>query len=483
MANNYNKSFNFKYGLQVDDDNFIVNPNGLVGIGTSIPNELLDVRGNVKVSGFVTASNIFATNVYISGTPSYNSVSIGNISIASGVITATTGVVTYYGDGSKLSNIPTSYWILSGSTIYSTRNVGINTTNPTFSLQVGPNPLVFPTGIGINSSGNVYSNGIVTAVSFSGSGQNLAFLNASNITSGTLSTSFFPSSIRLSGIITASSFSGSGAGLTALNASNITSGTISTAYFPSNIGISGTVTAAKFVGDLTGTATTALNLSSTGSISLSSVNAGFTSIGVATITNSLYVVGFPAKIGVGTTSAPQSDIEVNKTGISSIRVVSNNNIALIGIGRSAEIRTGNTDTYYSYSTGDSLDILNLNSGNVNTYLDYGVAGVNTGSFNWIHGQIPYSPLMTLTYDGKLGLGITNPTAKLYVVGSSYFTGISTIDSNLNVSNNLQVNGNAIINGNISVGGIGTINPVSVSVVGNQLIFNVVGIGSTSLTLA
>ena len=36
---NYKKSFNFRNGVQVDDDNFIVNPNGLVGIGTSFPRE------------------------------------------------------------------------------------------------------------------------------------------------------------------------------------------------------------------------------------------------------------------------------------------------------------------------------------------------------------------------------------------------------------------------------------------------------------
>ena len=33
---NIRKSFNFKNGVQVDNDKFIVNPNGLVGIGTTI---------------------------------------------------------------------------------------------------------------------------------------------------------------------------------------------------------------------------------------------------------------------------------------------------------------------------------------------------------------------------------------------------------------------------------------------------------------
>ena len=56
---NYKKSFNFRNGVQVDDDNFIVNPNGLVGIGTSVPTEFLDVRGTAKVVGVATIKNTF----------------------------------------------------------------------------------------------------------------------------------------------------------------------------------------------------------------------------------------------------------------------------------------------------------------------------------------------------------------------------------------------------------------------------------------
>jgi hypothetical protein len=108
--------------------------------------------------------------------------------------------------------------------------------------------------------------------------------------------------------------------------------------------------------------------------------------------------------------------------------------------------------------------------------------------------------MTLTYNGNLGLGITNPTTKLYVVGSSYLAGITTIDSILTVKNNLYVNGDAnfdksinspVINAdNVDVTGIVTAsgftsgsNPVSITVSGNVLTFTVPGVGSTSLTLS
>jgi hypothetical protein len=437
---NYYKSFNFKNGIQIDNDNFIVNANGLVGIGTTVPTELLDVRGNTKIVGILTATSVQSQNFYVSGVSTHNNLNVGNISINSGIITAKTGIVTYYGDGSKLSNIAGSYWSSASNGIYSTNNVGIATTNPEYNLQIGPNPFESLEGIVFDNYGNVYSNGIITATSFSGSGNSLINLNASNISSGTLNNSRLPSNVNLSGIVTAKSFVGSGAGVTSLNASNIISGSLSNSRLPSNISVSGIVTASSFVGNLSGTATTASNLVSTGSISVNSAIAGVASVGILTVSNTLRLVGFPAKIGIGTTADPQSDIEVRKTGISSIRVISENNIALIGIGRSSEIRTGNTDTYYSYSTPNSLDILNHSPGNVNFYLDYGSAGVGTGTFHWIHGQIPFNPLMSLTYNGNLGLGITNPSSKLYVNGTGYFSGNVNIEGQVNILNNLNVTG-------------------------------------------
>ena len=64
---NIKKAFNFRNGVQVDDDNLIVNSNGLVGVGTTVPTEALDVRGRVRViadsavagSGVVNATMAF----------------------------------------------------------------------------------------------------------------------------------------------------------------------------------------------------------------------------------------------------------------------------------------------------------------------------------------------------------------------------------------------------------------------------------------
>jgi len=449
---NYNKSFNFRNGVQVDDDNFIVNANGLVGIGTSIPTAFLDVHGTAKVTGLVTA-----TNLAISGVSTFYS----NVRVGSGItMYASTGIVSataFYGDGSNLLNVEqvaVDGWIVNAGNLSTTSKVGIGTTLPYHSLQVGQNPLT-GNGFSVDAlTGNVNTTGIITAPSFVGNVVGNITGNINSIGVSTFTTLKVGTSVTITdGIVNSNSFVGNLTGN--INSSGIS--TFSTLKVGTGVTISGgIVTATSFsgpltgtvTGNLTGTATTASTLPSSATISITSVNSGFSSTGIATITDTLYVTGFSAKIKVGTATAPEADIEVNKSGISSIRVISGNNVASIGIGRSAEIRTGNVDNLYPYSTRNSLDIINYNAENVNYYLDYGSAGVGTGNFNWIYGQSPSSPLMSLTYGGNLGLGITNPQSKLYVVGTSYITGITTIDNDLRVNNDLYT-GNLTFTGSIS----------------------------------
>ena len=90
---NYKKSFNFKSGVQVDTDNFIVNANGLVGIGTSVPRRLLDVYGTVRTSGLVTAANVYSTGISTFG--SSLEVSTGTLKVGTAVtIDSTSGIIT-----------------------------------------------------------------------------------------------------------------------------------------------------------------------------------------------------------------------------------------------------------------------------------------------------------------------------------------------------------------------------------------------------
>ena len=197
---NYNKSFNFRNGVQVDEDDLIVR-GSLVGIGTSVPRSALDVVGNVDVSGLVTS-----TSLYVSGIATFTDVRIGTgITIYgnAGIISA-----TFYGDGSNLVNIPTSQWVdvnpgTGVTSIYAIGNVGIATTSPTNTFQVGGRVEDGDSGVGISSAGNIRASGIVTASSFDGDGSALTALNASQITSGTISEDRLPENLNVTGIVTA----------------------------------------------------------------------------------------------------------------------------------------------------------------------------------------------------------------------------------------------------------------------------------------
>ena len=164
---NIRKTFNFRDGVQVDDEALVVKGDR-VGVGTTSPDESLDVRGNAKVIGIITANNL-----EISGVSTFTQVSIGStisLDSTSGVITAS----SYKGDGSTLTGLPTSQWQnvnivgAGASPIYVDGNVGIFTTNPANSLQVGGNPNASQQGVGFNSEGGVVASGVITATSFSG---------------------------------------------------------------------------------------------------------------------------------------------------------------------------------------------------------------------------------------------------------------------------------------------------------------------------
>jgi len=532
---NIRKTFNFRNGVQVDDDNLIVNPLGLVGVGTTVPTEALDVRGNLKVVGFLTVSEAYVPYITVGvqtattlRLPNASSSIIGaGISIRSGIVTASSGLATYYGDGRYLQGLPTSQWIdvdsgLGYTSIYAQGNVGVGTNYPLYTFQVGgdANQSRFIRGVGIDSSGNIYGTGIVTSYKFVGIGSDLTLLNASNISSGTITgdrissvyNSSLPANISVSGIITASS--GFVGNITGNVTGNITGNV--------NGNVVGLVT-----GNLVGIATTARDLTSDARVTITSITSNLSRSGISTVDTRLDVSG---SVGVGTTgSGVKSDIHVVRSGISSIQVTSFSGEASITVGRTLEqknssgsIRFGNTIGLYPYSRTSSFDIINYDSGNINSYIHLGNAsGINTGSFNWFYGKDPSNPLLTLTYTGNLGIANTNPTSKLSVSGNASITGIvsatnvsasSSItaqdlyitgsaslpplpQTNLNLItgistfNNLKVNDTTIIASKLGVGTDSVVNSQSIQVGsgagGNVVtIFNSgIAIGTTAITAA
>tara|TARA_Y100000592_G_scaffold79688_1_gene125719 strand:+ start:9005 stop:10957 length:1953 start_codon:yes stop_codon:yes gene_type:complete len=426
---NIRKQFNFRNGVQVDDDNLIVSPTGLVGIGTSVPTEALDVRGNLSVTGFATASELRSPTLTISGNATIasldaDSVVSTGVSIGNGIIRhASAGVVTYYGDGGSLQNLPTSQWIdtdvgLGFTSIYSQGNVGVGTTDPRDTFQIGGNNKTnafFEGGVRINDTGNVVITGITTSGGFTGIGQSITQLNADNIATGTIATARVPQ--------------------------------LSNANIPDSLNLTGDIEAQSgFIGDLTGDvtgnlvgiATTARDLTSDARVSIDDLVASTSTVGTSTVTTRLISTG---DVGIGTENFDiLSDLHIRKgVGISSILVSSDDDLAKITVSRtgvtsntSGSIQFGNPSNLYPYSGYEDFDIINEGVGNVNTYLHYGFAGINTGNFNWFYGQTPADPLMVLTYEGRLGIGLTTPTRKLDVGGDA------SVTSDLNVGNNVSV---------------------------------------------
>jgi hypothetical protein len=481
----YNKSFNFRNGVQVDDDNFIVNANGLVGIGTSIPTEFLDVHGTAKVTGLVTARNLAITGV----STFYSDVKIGSgitFNPSTGAVRAT----TFFGSAAGLTGIyaiAVDGWYVNAGNISTTSKVGIGTDIPNYSLQVGQDPIT-GNGMSIDAlTGNVNTTGILTASSFVG---NITG-NINSIGISTFSTLKVGTGVTISGgIVTATSFVGplTGTAATTTNIPNLTGAitsnntTTSLGSFTSAqlatalsdetgsganvfstsptlvtpvlgnatatsivvgsgvtinsggiIASTGIITASGFVGTLTGSvvgiASTARDLTSDARVSIAHIASQTSSIGISTVSTRLYT----ESIGVGTNS-PSSDIHIRRSSTSTLQVTSDTAEAIVAVGRSTTLtgnngalRFGNTSGIYPYSNSRTLDIINYGTGNLNHYLNYSAGGGNIGDFNWIYAPDATNPLMTLTYQGNLGLGVTDPTVKLQISGIASVTSLVTED--------------------------------------------------------
>ena len=516
---NIKKNFNFRNGVQVDDDNLLVTATGLVGIGTTVPTEALDVRGDVTVTGFatITKGNIgFLTvttlePVQIIGT---------GVSIKSGIVTAEgTGIVTFFGDARFLQGMPTSQWEdvdvgLGYTSIFNTGgNVGIATNDPRFSLEVGGKVDAGNRGVGISSVGNIRASGIITAVSFVG-----------DLTGNIVSPSTFSGNIDLNadidvdghtnldnvsitGVTTSSGNVDLDADLDVdghtnldnVSVSGVTTFATGTVFNGNidinadidvdghtnldNVSVSGVSTFTGLVDANGGSTIDNIQIgisgdneidTSTGNITIDSAG-GTVSIdddlgvtGIATFSQNVAVTGltttrtfqvvetstfggdirgtfvgtsstvFATKLGVGTTEAPVTEIQVRKSGDAEIQVTSETGTAIVSIGRTTnQVNGTNAEMRYggkagqSYSTSESFDLVNHGKDNFNYYLAQSNASSVRGDFHWLKGVS--TRLMTLTNTGRLGIGITQPTAPLQVIGNSNISGDAVFGGDVNVS--------------------------------------------------
>ena len=492
---NYRKSFNFRNGVQVDNDNFIVNANGLVGIGTSIPTEFLDVRGTTKVTGIVTSTDLWVNeDAYIGGATTTTILKVGTaVTITGGIVTAT----QFSGDGSQLTGLSQAAWTINSSGLSTSADVGVGTDNPLFKLQLGEYPLT-GNGVGIDSIGNIYVSAGGTfgsAVDINGSLDVDGQTDLDELVVAGVST--FSAAIDVN---VGANIAG-GLTLDHLNVTGVSTFADDAVINAGGLDVTGvgTFTQLDINGqtDLSGVVVAGVSTFS----SAVDINAGLdvdghTDLdelivaGVATFSSSIDA-NASANIVGGTTLD-----QLNVTGVSTF----NNGSVKIAVtsGGTSGLSTfyglvkyGNESGSFGYSTRRSVDLLNYDSGNVNFYLDAGSIGANVGDFHW--HKATGGPLMTFTNGGKLGIGITIPQQALHVSGASTITGNSFFGSNLNVKSNLTVGGNVIVDGTTTFNGsitgdLLTGNVYSTSgvstfaklrVTGSNSNFNGVGIGTTN----
>lgn len=459
---NIRKSFNFRNGVQVDNNNFVVNPNGLVGIGSSAPTAKLDVSGGVKVSGLVTSSTLGA------GIGTITDFTATNANV--GVLTATSLTI---GSNSvtNLIGFAITTFITDSVGLHTISKLGIstNTANANYALDVGGN---------LRVTGDTEITGIVTANSFSGdvTGNVNAASGVSTFTELKVGTAITMSA----GIITATTFSGS------LPTSSLT-GTISSTQIANSAVTDAkidTVSASKLTGALP--AISGASLTNVPAVSITgspNVNLGITTSS-SIISGSIVGTGLSVtSIGIGTAS-PANTFQQRATGATELQVTSDTASASITVGRepgtsntnNAEFRYGGAGGF-AFSNAQSLDIINYGTGNFNYYLSANNAGAAAGDYVW-HKGANNDQLMTLTKGGNLGIGITNPSQKLSVQGSSKFTGIATFNDNVTITGSLTATfkgdlldesdniivdvSNKLFDGNVNTtSGISTFNQLSI----------------------
>ncbi len=503
---NIKKSFNFRNGVQVDEDNLLVTSTGLVAIGKTVPTEALDIEGNLVVSGISSFANAQSGVLTVTTLKPTEIIGAG-ISISSGIITDTGGggIVTFFGDGQYLQNLPTSQFVISNTGIALTdKNCGIGTTNATSTFQVGGFP-PSQQGVGISSVGNIHASGIITASSFVGT-------FSGNVTTATVADEAVKlqtartiggvsfdgtSNINLPGVNISGSQNTSGNAGGLQNSPNITVTTLSTlgnVNIDQDLDVDGLTNLDSLVVSESATFGSIINGTS-GENKIPSLYANMSALpnpgtyhgmfahvhatgrgyfshaggwyelvnketngrvgtgtevynigninssGIVTATTKLHT----SLLAVGTNS-PSNDIHLRKSGNTELQITSDTGTASATVGReSSNNKTNKAEIRYG------KDNIDYSAGQSLDIMNYGsgnfnhhVSSSHNGNYYWHTGNngTVTDTLMTLTgIGGSLGIGKTNPEEKLDVFGKA------------KISSTLQVGGNSTITGSLNVGNV------------------------------
>ena len=522
MPSNYKTVINFRDGIQVDTDDLISN-NGLVGIGSTIPRQQLDVRGNVIVSEGAEFNNVTVTGISSFkndiAVSSGSSVGIGTTvpEAAFQVGIGTTGftvdeqgnvtAVEYFGSGANLTNIPASVWTNpgAGDTIFTLKDVGIGTDQPRGGADFAVGYEIYmdaESGIG-TFEGLVTKN--ITVLNETGAGQGNINAEVGTFSTITASSAFVGS---LAGNADTATVATNAQGLTdvpAIVVSSVVSGggTFSNLTEFDSIQVSGGITASNGIITATtfsGTATTSLNASiaygigGDPDIQVDSVDINGTAptflrgAGVSTVGEELRVGEF---LGVGNTSSAVGDA----AGFIGTVRVHNGDLILggsISIGGSlvGTVELGSTQNINVLNVGAGLSVAGISTfqGTVTGGADFNVTGTVTageldatdssnigggqtiGSSLVVGNTVAGSDIRVLNGGGLiLGSGITMNGS---ITGADGITATGAISGG-------NITGQNIVGSNINIAGISTIGIAKASSLEIAGGLNVTGIGTIS----
>ena len=409
---NYKKSFSFRHGVQVDNDNFIVNTNGLVGIGTTIPTKHLDVRGNASISGLLTASGYNSSGV----STFQNDVNVGTgITFESSTNTIIAPNIKI-GTSPSISNVvgySTVGWIVNETAygISTDLNVGIHTAAPSdYQLTVGGNPSIDgENGIGV-TSGNIRATGVITASSFAGT------VNVNDL-DGIIGNDHIPDTVTSNINITTGISTFKEVGITSLTVTGTLTGTASTAQ------------------GLTGTPNITVGVTTVSRLKVTNIGVDTESpeqpiqVGIATTANDNFCVITKGKIGIGTTN-PSKELEIHNRSNATVKLTSgesNKSTVSVGVATTATNRKGELE--YN-SDSDHLTLKNYSGNNI--HLDVTTVGSDSGKVivRSINTQV-----FGITSEGKVSINKNSDPIdnhSLEVNGSALIGGATSITGNLTV---------------------------------------------------
>jgi len=292
--------------------------------------------GDANIATFNGSVNVNGGDIRVGGGASITGIATvksdavvhGNVYIHAGIVTAGTGVVTYFGDGSSLTG-------LGGAGRWTGDATGIST-----SKIVGINTIASSAGIALTVNGPTYLGGITTvsgnidATRINLGGQGYFSADRLSVTG----TSSWGDIIDLSGLTLIGSPDGANrslpiyvrgrsAGGSGLNNPTITFHTSTATAIPGSIEASGVVTAQSFSGDIIGVGATFTTVSAGGSVTANAFYGdgsnleGVASSGIglstrATITKLVSGIGIGATMNSTFTDGRKSWM-LQKVGISS----------------------------------------------------------------------------------------------------------------------------------------------------------------------